>query len=145
MKKFILVIALASITAMPSLASNTPEPGYRVLEEFKKEFPSAENVKWDTESQFLKANFILAGRRVIAYFSEEGQLEGSIRDIFYDQLPLSVMTSVERRFIDFDVLYIREINNAEGTHYKIRLDANGKKYSVRVSSNGNISDVERVK
>ena len=145
MKKIILLVAFAAIAATPSIAGMSPEPSYRVLEEFRKEFPSAENVKWEQEDQFVKANFVLAGRRVIAYFNEDGPLEGSIRDIFYDQLPLAVMASVERRFLGFEVLYIREINNAEGTHYKIRLDANGKKYSVRVSPDGNISDVDRLK
>lgn len=144
MKKIILAVFIASITCTASIAS-APDPGYKVLEQFKIEFPTAEEVSWGSEADFDRASFILSGRRVIAFFSREGVLEGCIRDIFYDQLPLTVMNSVEKRFTKAEVLYIREINNAEGTHYRIRLDDGRKKLKVRIDSAGNISDIEKLK
>ena len=143
MKKIITVLTACVITA--SAFSRMPDPGYKVLEEFRKEFPSAGQVSWTEEEDLSRASFILAGKRIVAYFNREGQLEGSVRDLFYDQLPLTVMTAVEKRFQKPEVLYIREINNAEGTHYRIRLDVAGKKFMVRVGSDGNISDVDKVK
>jgi len=145
MKKIIFSIAIAAITSTPLLANHNPDPGYKVLEQFKKEFPTAQDVSWGTEAGYDKVSFVLSGRRVIAFFNMDGELEGCIRDIFYDQLPLAVMTSLEKRFTDAEVLYIREVNNTEGTHYRIRLDAKEKKYQVRINADGNISDVDKVK
>ncbi len=144
MKKFILAIAILSSTALYSFA-NFPDPGYKVLEEFKKEFPNAENVSWTEEAEFAKVTFVLGGKRILAYFSQEGILEGTIRDLFYDQLPLNVVTALEKKFKGSEVLYIREINNAEGTHYRIRLDVEQRKLIVKVGSDGNISEVDKVK
>jgi hypothetical protein len=144
MKKFIIAVGFCSCFAVIASAA-APDPGFRVLQEFRKEFPSAESVDWSEESGFSKASFVLAGKRIIAFFSKEGKLEGSMREIFYDQLPLSVMTAIDRKFEKHEVLRVREINNAEGTHYKIRLDAGKKKYQVRVKPDGNISEVTRLK
>ena len=143
MKKIIIALTACVLTA--SAFARMPDPGYKVLEEFRKEFPSAGQVSWTEEEEFSRASFILGGKRIVAYFNREGQLEGSVRDLFYDQLPLTVMTAVEKRFQKPEVLYLREINNVEGTHYRIRLDAGGKKLMIRVAPDGNISDIDKVK
>jgi hypothetical protein len=146
MKKYIFAfVAAMTILATTSFASPVPEPGYRILEQFRKEFPNAQDVSWVQQAEFMKASFVLAGRRVIAYFSEEGSLEGTMRDIFFDQLPLTVMTGVEKRFNNPVILYVREIINAEGTHYRIRLDLGDRKLMVRVSADGSITDIDRIK
>jgi hypothetical protein len=141
MKKIIFILAMGGITT--AFAAVDPDPDQKVLDGFKKEFPAAQQVSWSTQAEFEKAVFVMAGRRVGAYFTREGQLEGSVRDIFYDQLPLTVMTAVERRFDQPTILEVREINNGEGTHYKIRLETPKKKIRLRVSPDGIISDVEK--
>lgn len=144
MKKQFFIAVFSLLASLPLFAS--PDPGRRILDEFNREFPAAESISWARESNYAKANFILAGRRVIAYFSlQEGSLEGSMRDIFYDQLPLSVMTALDKRFSNPVVLYIREITNREGTHYRVRMDHGTKKYIVRVSSDGSIMESEKLK
>ena len=125
-------------------ANEDPEPSQVVLNEFKKEFSFAENVKWDKQDEFDKATFVLMGRRVVAYFNNLGQMEGCIRDIFFDQLPLAVMTAVDKRFADAEVTDVSEISNSEGTSYRIRLYSKNKKYSVKVSANGNINEVKKL-
>lgn len=145
MKKMILSLSLLLTAGLSAVFANKdPEPGQEVLDLFKKEFSSAEQVKWSRQGEYDKATFVLGGRRTIAYFNADGELEGSIRDLFYDQLPLTVMTAVDKRFADADIIDVREINNTEGTHYKIRLTAKNKKYSVKVQPTGNILDVEKL-
>ena len=145
MKKTILSFFVLLTAGLSSVAlANGPDPDQDVLELFKKEFSSAQQVSWSRQGDYDKATFVLAGRRAIAYFNAEGELEGSVRDIFFDQLPLAVMTAVDKRFADADIIDVREINNAEGTHYKIRLTAKSKKYSVKVDPSGSIGDVEKL-
>lgn len=145
MKKSIVVLSFLLTAGVASAFTvNDPDPDQKVLEGFKKEFPTAQEVKWTVQEEFDKAIFVLAGRRVIAYFTKQGELEGSVRDIFFDQLPLAVMTTVNKRYPDAGLLEVREINNAEGAHYKLRLEFNGKKLIVRVNPDGSVRSTEKV-
>ena len=146
MKKIILSLSLLLSAGLSTVfAAADPNPDQQVLNLFKKEFTAAENVIWSRQGDYDKATFLLAGRRVVAWFNPQTtQLEGSIREVFFDQLPLSVMTAVDRRFPEAEISNIKEINNSEGTSYRILLDSKDKKYSVKVSSSGNISEVEKL-
>ena len=145
MKKIFVSLSLLLTTGLVSAVANPgPEPDQRVLAEFKNEFPTAQHVTWTTQDDFDKAIFVMAGRRVIAYFTKQGQLEGSVRDIFFDQLPLNVMTSIDRRFENAVIFEVREINNKEGTSYKMRLEFKNRNYIIRVRPDGSFSDIEKL-
>ena len=143
----IVSLSLMLTACLSAFAIDNPAigPGQQVLDGFKKEFSSAQNVTWAKQDEFDKATFVIGGRRAIAYFSSDGNLEGCVRDIFFDQLPLTVMTAVDRRFNDAVVLDVREITNAEGTSYRIRLESGEKKYRVLISSSGNINEVQKIR
>ena len=147
MKKIILSLSLLVTAGLSTVfAARDPNPDEQVLSLFKKEFTAAENVIWSRQGDYDKATFLLAGYRVVAWFNPQtAQLEGSVREIFFDQLPLSVMTAVDRRFEGAEISNVKEINNSEGTSYRILLNAKNKKYTIKVSSGGNISDVEKLK
>jgi hypothetical protein len=145
MKKIFVSLSLL-LTAAVSTAfahkDTRPDPG--VEEIFKQEFAGAENVIWSRQEDYQKATFILAGHRVIAYFNEENELAGCIRDVFFDQLPLTVMKAVDKKFPGSDVHEIREITNNDGTSYLMRVEANNKKYKIKITSAGNITDIEKL-
>lgn len=146
MKKIILSFAmLLAAGATAVMAAPRPEPGQRVLESFKKEFATAENVSWNRLENFEKATFQIGGSWVVAYFSENGQLEGCARDIFYNQLPLAVMTAVDKKYADAAIINVREITNAEGTNYLVTLEKKERRYRVKVNAAGIITDVEKIR
>jgi hypothetical protein len=146
MKKIILSLSLLLSAGLSAVfAATDPNPDEQVLNLFKKEFTAAENVVWSRQGDYDKATFLLAGYRVVAWFNPQTtQLEGSIREIFFDQLPLTVMTAVDRRFPEAEISNVKEITNSDGTSYRIRLDAKNKKYTIKVGSAGNISEVEKL-
>ena len=136
----------AMLIAMMSFAVGvSPEPTAAVLDEFKKEFAAAENVSWDKQEEFDKATFTLAGRRVVAYFNESGKLEGSIRDLLFDQLPLAVMTAVDKKYGSTGILDVREVSNPEGTSYRLTVETKSRKIRIKVSPDGSIAVLERLK
>ncbi|MBC7872726.1 MAG: hypothetical protein H7Y01_01950 [Ferruginibacter sp.] len=145
MKKIIISFSLLLTGLSAVFANDELNPSQQVLDEFKKEFTAAQHVSWDKQGEYDKATFLLAGRRVIAYFNALGQFEGCLRDIFFDQLPLAVMTAVDRRFAEADIQDVREITNAEGTHYRLTIETKNKKYSIKVGATGNIDEIVKKK
>lgn len=146
MKKSFLILSLSLfVLAATAFAKPDPEINEKVREAFKREFADAKLLSWSEQEEYYKATFLLAGSRVIAYFTEDGELEGTIRSVFYNQLPLAVISSLEKRFDDLCVDGINEITNANGTSYKITLESGDKKYKVSIDASGNITEKVRVK
>lgn len=146
MKKSFLILSLSLFTlAATAFAKPDPEINEKVRDAFKREFADAKLLSWSEQGEYYKATFLLADSRVIAYFTEEGELEGTIRSVFYNQLPLAVISSLEKRFDDLCVDGINEITNANGTSYKITLESGDKKYKISVDASGNITEKLRIK
>ena len=136
---------LLTIGATAAMAENGPETNPRAIETFKKEFANAELAKWSVEDGYNKVSFILGGNRAIALFNSDGELLGSVRDLMYNQLPLTVMSSIDKRYSGAAIFDIREVINTDGTHYKLTVEQKGKKYDVSVFPDGGVSNVVRKK
>jgi hypothetical protein len=137
---FILTIAITS--------ANAGEGGTvskEVQSAFNKVFPAAEGLNWNVAGDFLRATFILDGHRTLAYFDEDGRFAGSLRSLFFNQLPLASMSAIDKKYPGADILEVYEITNDEGTSYLLLLEATQKKYKVKVDANGNITQSDRVK
>lgn len=144
MKKIILSAALLlTITAAGWSASRPTHDGPNVRELFKKEFAGAQQVRWSTEDNYDKVCFVLADYNVIAYYDDQQQLAGCIRNISYEQLPLGVMRIVDRRFSKATMLEVTELTNPEETFYRLTLTKGNKRYTVKVTSEGVITDVKK--
>ena len=144
MKKMIVSFSLLLSGTLATFANEPAYPSQYVLNEFKKEFAAAENVVWSKQDDFDRATFILAGKIVVAYFNSTGQLEGAVRNIFFDQLPLAVMTAIDKRFEKAEIIDVREITNGDGTSYSVSLEAKNKKYRVRVTTAGGVEEVKKI-
>lgn len=147
MKKIFVSLSILLTAAVSTAFAHkiVIDPASGVEDVFKQEFKGAENVNWSQQDNYQKATFVLAGHRVIAYFNEENELAGCIRDILYDQLPLLVTKAIDKKFQGADMQEVREITNSDGTSYLIRVEENKKKYKVKVTSEGNISEIEKLK
>jgi hypothetical protein len=144
MKKMFVSASLLLTAGLTAVFAAGPNPDQQVLDLFKKEFSAAQHVTWNKQDNYDKATFQLGGSWVIAYFNPAGQLEGCARDIFFDQLPLAVMSAVDKRFAEATIINVREITNVDGTSYRLTLEKNNKKYKVKVDTSGNISEVDRL-
>jgi hypothetical protein len=144
-KTFILTLMLA-VSGMSIFASPATGENPQAESAFKKQFAGAANVKWETvEGGFLQASFTWADHRTIAYFSPEAEFLGSVRNLFFSQLPLAVMRTIDREYGSQSVIEIREIMNSEGTHYSVVLDQKDKRYKLKVNAAGDITEKEKVK
>ncbi|HEX7903341.1 MAG TPA: hypothetical protein VF487_05640 [Chitinophagaceae bacterium] len=143
MKKIILSAVITLTMGVAALANIDPVNNSKAQEVFKKEFAGAEMVKWSTEGNYSKVSFVLGGTSAIALFNGEGELLGSVRNIFYNQLPLSVITSFEKRFENATVIDITEVTNVNGTRYKVTMEYKNKKASASLYSDGTLENLEK--
>jgi len=146
MKRICLSLSLMLAIAVTATAANDPSAiSKEVKAAFQKEFPGSEVLNWNSIGEYSRAIFLLDGHRTEAFFSEDGQLQGSIRCLFFNQLPLAVMKAVDKRYTAVDVMEVYEITNEEGTVYKLTLESQGKKFRIKIDPNGNISQSEKLK
>jgi hypothetical protein len=146
MKKIFVSVSLLLTAGLSSVfAGNDQNPDRKVLEGFNQEFARAEYVTWSKQDDFDKATFLLGGNRVVAFFNQEGKLEGSAREIDFTQLPLVIMIAVEKRFTNAEIYKVTEISNENGTSYRLELEANNKKYKIKADQDGNTYIIEKLK
>ena len=146
MKKIFLFLSFAMIVGMTSaFASGDPSVGPRVQQSFKKEFPTADFVKWDTDQGYFIATFVLNDYRTEAWFSEDGELLGTVRNLLYDQLPLAVMRGVEKRFPSQNISEIREISNINGTTYKMVVATKKGMFGLSATPDGEVTKIGKIK
>jgi hypothetical protein len=147
MKKLLVSFSLVLTAGLASAFTQEINNDPRVEKLFAREFAGAENVKWAklAEGGYQKASFTLAGTGVEAYFSVDAELLGTVRNIFYSQVPLVVMQTINKQFANAVIIAITEITNSEGTSYKIILEEKNKKYNLRLSSFGEITELRKIK
>lgn len=146
MKQFFLAITLIATVALSAAARpvSTEEPS--VEKAFRQLFSGASNVSWSKEEgRLLKASFLWGDHHTIAYFDSNGKLLGSIRGLFFNQLPLTVIRSVNSNFEGHIILEVREISNDEGINYSLVTEHKDKKYRLRLDSLGGVIEKEKIK
>ena len=144
MKKIILSLSLFATTAI-ALAASDPVVDPEIKQKFKKEFASAENVKWSEQDNYLAVSFTIAQTRTMAIYSKSGELISTIRDILFDQLPLSVITGLNKAFPDATVSSVKEVTNDLGTTYKMNAETKELSLKLSADSYGNIFTEEKNK
>src|SRR5215831_7134388 len=146
MKNLIVAVTTLIATAVTPTLAHASDIDPRAERVFAKQFAGAQYVKWNTmEDGYLRVTFVLNGIGAESFFNEDGELLGTVRNLFYNQLPLLVMQSVDSKFAGSSILEVKEITNDDGTNYKVILENNGKKYTLKLNSLGQITDSEKQK
>lgn len=142
MKNFVLSLFVILVAGAVHASEHDP----RTEREFARQFSGAENVKWfELEDGYQKAVFTLNGIRAEAYYDANAQFLGSARNLFFNQLPLSVMQTVNNKYSDATVISVMEIITTNGIHYNIVIEQKEKKYRLKLDSIGSVLEKERLK
>lgn len=146
MKKFLLVLSLSFAVVLTTAARPAEKEDPRAQQAFRKLFAGASHVNWETTKEgFDKVSFVWGDRRAIAFFDQKSELVGTIRGLFFRELPLSVTKAVTDNMKEPVVLEVNEIYNADGVHYTLVVEQKSKKYNLRVNGLGYILQKERIK
>jgi len=145
MKKFIVVSAAVLTLISTTAMAGTKHGGNPAEKTFQNNFKGAVDVKWDEGKDYISASFVLGNSRVIAYFDPSGELLGTARNVLFNQLPLNVITEMNKRFGSAFVYDILEYSVGSETFYTMLADTQTKLLKLRASSTGNISVESKTK
>jgi hypothetical protein len=70
---------------------------------FLENFSGAENVSWRIDNSYIRVDFTLNNVQQKAYYSYDGDLVASMRDINYGELPASVQNEISKKYKDYTV------------------------------------------
>ncbi len=117
-----LALAVAIITS--GFANKTDnDPGTAVKEAFTKEFSHITVVSWDMISKegIYEAAFTYNNEALKAYFAEDGEFLGTIRELTKPQLPILVIKEMDQRYPDAKVTAVYEHSMKDGLNYYITI------------------------
>ena len=145
MKRSIIVFS-AILIVITATAFVGAKPGGNPAEAtFQKEFSGATNVKWTESKDVISASFTLSDSRIIAYFTTEGELLGTERNVLFNQLPLAVIREINNRYGNAPISDIIEYTSGIDTFYGMYVDTQTKHLKLKISSEGDVTVVKKTK
>lgn len=139
MKKLFIAAIMAVAVVGSAFAADTKKLSYRVTSTFELRFEGAKEVSWTVRENFIKANFTLAGEKVEAFFSAEGELIATARKAQYGSLPISALQKIQKKYPSAKVDDTIEFDQDGDRSYFVALTDNGKKEILQVSLAGAVS------
>jgi hypothetical protein len=142
MKKIILSLAIsAALLVSAATYAADKNPGATVQQAFNKEFAQVKDVEWTTLSNdgVYKAKFTFNNESLNAFFTEDGEFLGTTRQIIKSQLPIGVVTELDKQYADARVATIFEYSRKDGLAYYITLITNKGAMVIKATGNGELS------
>ena len=152
MKKLLLMsVVLTAFTAIAGAAR--PVIPTSVITEFRKQFGTDVNVRWekidetDGKRSLYAGHFIQNGIWSDAYFDESGEFVGIGKNITPDQLPPKLPGHEQSKFKGYDVIEVYEyyLKNAETPVYGLTIRKKQKMIFLKIDEWGLLSVVKKEK
>src|SRR6187401_1939712 len=144
-KTFSAFLALLIIVSTAVTASERADVDPKILSAFQKEFSFATKAKWEVKGNLTQVIFSLNDQGITAWYNSDAELVTTARNILYNQLPISVIRSLDNEYAGADIFGIVEISRNSETYYQIRADKKSKKFLLKASPAGNITVLKKIK
>ena len=132
MKSLILAVIFSSLLAAKSDAQTVPSG---ISQAFKSSFPHTEDANWSTTGKLYRAEFTLEGEKQFAFFSQAGELLAESRYIDFTSLSHRLRLDLIKRFPNYNISEMFEVNSELDTDYYVTLERNGISFIVKSSNN----------
>ena len=144
-KTFATLLAFLLIGISAVMANERPDVDPKILSAFQKEFSFAKNAKWEAEGNLTRVSFLFNDQGVLAWYNSDAELVTTARHILYNQLPISVIRTLEKRYAGAGFFSITEVSRNNETYYQVRADQKNKKFLLKASPLGNISVLKKIR
>lgn len=136
MKNIIITLVAVLSVFATSLAALTPPTA--VLTAFTQKFPAATKVTWEKENDHeFEAEFMIAGEKRSAIFSETGEWISLESPLKLKDLPESVRAACTKKYKGATIQKAEKIENPKGlTVYELDIKRGTKKQEVIFTAEG---------
>jgi len=146
MKKVIAGLVLGAVLLVNSAFANSNENvNERVKAAFKQEFVQAKEVSWQKTDNYFKAEFKMNDDILTAYFSEEGELMGVLRNLTSTELPINLQTSLKKEYGGYWITDLFEFARKDANGYFITIENSDQVITLQSSDGSNWSTFRKSK
>jgi hypothetical protein len=146
MKRLFVTLTLAlSLISMSSFAADEYQISDAAIKSFHSSFKTASEVSWTLSGSLYKANFLLNGQYVAAYYDAEGEMKAMTRNISSTQLPIALQASLKKNYDGYWITDLFEVANEDGTAYYITLENADSKITMKSTPNTEWSNYKKVR
>lgn len=138
MKKIISYLAGVLI-----ISSAVAAPTSKVLEEFKRTFPNAENIKWSDGNDGYSVSFYSHQCFEKVLYNKEGDFVCSWKYSDGKELPTNIVILLNKKFGDTKMVGVTELTEPASTMYDIKFTKDSKLYQIDVSPDGDITKEQK--
>jgi hypothetical protein len=134
---FALLLCLGCSKCQQSnTASNDKNTEGAAARAFKKQFPKAQDIQWDSADNGLVATFNDGTYQSEAFFDLNGQYQYLTTSIDFEALPQSVQAFIQKKYTIDDIAFIQKIEDKKEKMYHIELKTDKEYINLEFDLNG---------
>jgi hypothetical protein len=123
MKKMITMLVLATILIANSAFANNKETiNEKVQSAFKQEFSQATTISWSKSDNYYKVEFSLNNDVMTAYYNENAEFMGVVRNLLSIELPIGLQLSLKKDYDNFWISDLFEYARKEESGYFVTIE-----------------------
>jgi hypothetical protein len=138
MKKILVSCASVLLLALSVAAA----PGSKIVEQFKKTFPNAENVKWNEAEGGYFVSFYEDGNFEKILYNKKGTFVRSWKYSDGKDLPTNIVMALNKKVSAGTIKGVTETTSGNSTSYEIKVVKNDKLYCLNIAANGTVTGEE---
>jgi len=137
---FYSVVIGATSLAFPSRNVNE-----KLLQNFKENFPTAEQVVWKELPETYVVNFMDEGIRNAIIYDKEGTFISSTRYYLERNLPYYLLVNIKKKYPNKKIFGVTEISTTSEIAYYIKMEDAKVWTTIKMDSEGNLVLVEKLR
>lgn len=108
MKKTGLIMLIAAFSCTASFAGNSHKAAkqkiaFMAIQDFRSDFPQAQNAQWNRDQQYSEATFMENGVLMHAFYDWDGELVGTTHDFGYNNLPAAARKTIAKQYKNYTI------------------------------------------
>ena len=131
---FFILTALLSFGSLKSDAQEI-QVSTAVSNAFHHAIKNASQVEWKDGGNFYKADFVLNGQYVTAFFNTDAKLMAVTKNISPVQLPITLQNNLKTAYDEYWVSELFELSDESGTSYYVTVEDGESRITLKSFGN----------
>lgn len=144
-KMLVLMVAFCVATASVIAAPSASPVSEKAKATFAGTFKDAANVQWTNSGDLYQVQFELNNEPIMAWISEEGELEAVQRTVDINRVSFMVAQAIQQLGRDVTVNTIAEVNQYGELYYLVKAETEKHLVTYKILTNGAVTKLSRKK